>query len=212
MKVAVADAPIHVPAVSPVKDYPIIRAALPVAPQYAELATAYFRYQDLGTYQAVLTQYDADEVDEAWLLNFNAKLAKSSKTGVPKSDAGVEAGASSLSLDRLESLMHRLELLHFEALQARAADWQPDVKAGKVPTLPSTQALLSRTTAVDKLADNQVRKRERLKKQLLRIWKDSLDLGSQADGISGAARRQVRAASRTLGGRGAGLKEAAGAA
>ncbi|KAL6762409.1 hypothetical protein V8C86DRAFT_2517622 [Haematococcus lacustris] len=302
-QVAVADAPIHVPAVSPVKDYPIIRAALPVAPQYAELATAYFRYQDLGAYQAVLTQYDADEVDEAWLQAFNAKLAKGSKAGVPRSDAGVEAGASSLSLDRLESLMHRLELLHFEALQARAAGWQPDVKAGKVPTLPSTQALLSRTTAVDKLADieggaslvravwthwlgrrqevggpllphlwleepwksvcfrdpehpdrqgpmpfmvadtcsgrgpgtlrnltgreawglltdvrsemealrtlaDQVRKRERLKKQLLRIWKDSLDLGSQADGSSGAARRQVRAASLTLGGRGAGLKEA----
>ncbi|GFH14414.1 uncharacterized protein HaLaN_10463 [Haematococcus lacustris] len=83
------------------------------------------------------------------------QLAKGSKAGVPRSDAGVEAGASSLSLDRLESMMHRLELLHFEALQARAAGWQPDVKAGKVPTLPSTQALLSRTTAVDKLADSQ---------------------------------------------------------
>ncbi|KAJ9529599.1 hypothetical protein QJQ45_013894, partial [Haematococcus lacustris] len=65
----------------------------------------------------------------------------------------------------------------------------------------------SEMEALRTLAD-QVRKRERLKKQLLRIWKDSLDLGSQADGSSGAARRKVRAASLTLGGRGAGLKEA----
>jgi hypothetical protein len=55
------------------------------------------------------------------------QMAKGVKDRASSSHAA-NGAAPALTVDQLESLMQRLENLHFELLKARANDWGPDIK------------------------------------------------------------------------------------
>jgi hypothetical protein len=78
---AAAQPVIHIPAVREVEDYDETNAkAVQPVQRYAELdstTSAYCRYQDMWVRQTVaqvITEYDADDADQEWLVKFNAKV------------------------------------------------------------------------------------------------------------------------------------------
>lgn len=98
------------------------------------------------TVAQVVTDYDLDSDDEAWITKFNTRAAakasrardrdKSQDREKDREGAGGGAGgqaqapAPALNADLFETLIQKLELAHFEALKAKSELWQAEVKVG----------------------------------------------------------------------------------
>ncbi|GFR43054.1 hypothetical protein Agub_g4060 [Astrephomene gubernaculifera] len=131
-------------------------------------ADAYIIYHDVvrdRRAEPALSQYDMDEEDEKALEGVNAQQRAAASaaarangaTAATRSTAAAAAAAAAAILDEdgFEALMGALEQAHFEALQQQKELWQAEVKAGKVPKLPSADKILPWEAAVAALKEHQ---------------------------------------------------------